>query len=81
VPNFSLDEAAEMAIYKIRPHYPVFFMTWLEMPSRGSYGVSVFRQHHDVYVYIWQRFNVTDFDGVPNTLAERLSWSPLYKWV
>lgn len=79
VPNFSVDVAATMAIY-INLVDGVFIIE-KELPSHSSYGVSVFWQRHDVYVYIWQRLNVTYYDGTLNTLAEHLSWSRLFKWV
>ncbi|KAI0220353.1 hypothetical protein LSAT2_028154 [Lamellibrachia satsuma] len=54
--------------------------TGTELPSHASYGVSVFRQHHDVSVYIWRRLNPALWQG-GGSLNERLSWSPLFKWM
>ncbi|KAK2182036.1 hypothetical protein NP493_369g01024 [Ridgeia piscesae] len=77
VPNFSLVKDASMKIYRL-----VYgtFRTQFDLKSHSSYSVTVFEQHHDVYMFIARRMKLDIWqDGA--TVEEHLSWSPLFKFV
>ena len=76
LPYFSVNDAARMFIYRLTAGV---FMQSNTLASQSSYGVSVFQQDHDVYMYIWRRLNLTGYDD-SGDIGEKLSWSPLFKW-